>query len=217
MSDYSERSLVLLKPDAVLRLQVGVEILKEISAMEGIQILAFRETTVSPELAMAHYKEHEGKSFFPWLLNMITAPIGVCVLILEGKKGMVKQVRELIGPTYIRKAIEEAPNSLRARFGIIKGINVAHASDAPRTGNRETDLWIKHLGLKLDAREGKAAMDAYISKHDGTHPDRTNQVRQLTFEIQEHVEQLKEVLSAETSRTKEEIVALVDIILSAIS
>ena len=215
MSRDTERSLVLIKPDAVIRRQVGVEILKALKSLEGVEILAFKEAIVSQDLAKKHYGEHEEKSFFPWLMDMITAPFGICALVLEGGRGLVGKIRDLIGPTYVEKAREENKHCLRGRYGIIKGINIAHASDSPESGTRETDLWIKELGLKLDAKAAVVAVNDYIKKHDGAHANHSKKIQKVAMKIRKEVQSLKDLIQAETDESKESVEAFLKIILSA--
>lgn len=84
ISGNVERSLVLIKPDGIVRRQAGISVIKSLLALPGIQLISFKEVAVSEALARLHYAEHEGKPFFPFLLRMITAKCGVVMLAFEG-------------------------------------------------------------------------------------------------------------------------------------
>lgn len=99
-----EMSLVLVKPDGVVRRQAGVEALKALLALPDVHILTFKHVVVPDALARLHYLEHTGKSFFNFLLEMVTAPAGVLAMVFEGE-GLVQKVRDLFGPTFIDKAL----------------------------------------------------------------------------------------------------------------
>ena len=86
-----ERSLVLIKPDGIVRRQAGVSVVRALLALPGVQLICFKELQVSEALARLHYAEHEGKPFFPFLLRMITAKCGVVMRAFEGV-GAIKKV-----------------------------------------------------------------------------------------------------------------------------
>jgi nucleoside-diphosphate kinase len=214
MSSSAERSLVLLKPDAVLRRQAGVEILKALKGLPDSNILVFKEVQVPEDLAKQHYAEHEGKSFFPSLIQMITSPIGVVAMVFEGGEGLVQAIRDLLGPTFVEKARAEKPESLRALYGVSRGTNCTHASDMPETGARETGLWIENLGFELDADAAAAAMDEYIGKYDGQYPNESAKVQELAGGIYTSLMELKDVLQSETGDPEDNVKNLLGIILA---
>jgi nucleoside-diphosphate kinase len=129
-----ERTLVLIKPDAMQRGLAG----EVISRLErrGLKIAAIRLMKVSTALAKKHYAEHDGKPFFPGLVAYITsAPI--IAAVFEGTNA-IKAVRQTFGAT---DPIEAAPGSVRADFGLEKGRNLTHASDSPASAKREIALF----------------------------------------------------------------------------
>ena len=206
-----ERTLVLLKPDAILRRQVGVDVLKSIEKLENVSILAFKEDEVPESVARAHYAEHEEKPFFLPLIDMITLPTGICALILEGE-GVVSKVRTLLGPTFIGKAKEEAPDSLRGRYGVWQGINVAHASDSPESGARETDLWQKKFGLKIKPVKAVKAVKNYIKRWDGKFPEHSDAIQSIGRTMYEEVQELVELIKEESDVEENEIKTLISIL-----
>ena len=139
----TERTLVLIKPDGVERHLIG-EILSRIEG-KGLTIAALELKNVSDELARAHYAEHEGKPFFPSLLEFITSG-PVVAAILEGPRA-VAAFRQLAGGT---DPVEKAtPGTIRGDLGRDWGNgsteNLVHGSDSPESAAREIALWFPGL------------------------------------------------------------------------
>ncbi|VEG56730.1 nucleoside diphosphate kinase [Mycolicibacterium aurum] len=131
----TERTLVLIKPDGVQRRLIG-EIISRIEA-KGLTVAALELKDVSDELARAHYAEHEGKPFFPSLLEFITSG-PVVAAILEGPRA-VAAFRQLAGGT---DPVEKAtPGTIRGDLGLETQFNLVHGSDSPDSAVREIDLW----------------------------------------------------------------------------
>ena len=129
-----QRTLVLLKPDAIQRGLVG----RVISRLEdrGLKIVAAKMLQVNRDLAYRHYDAHVGKPFFPGLVNFITRS-PVIAMVLEGKEA-VDVVRRTMGDT---DPIKAAPGTIRGDFGLDIGRNLIHGSDSPETAQREIDLF----------------------------------------------------------------------------
>ncbi|MBX5488980.1 Nucleoside diphosphate kinase [Mycolicibacterium hassiacum DSM 44199] len=135
MTEPTERTLVLIKPDGVRRRLVG-EILSRIER-KGLTIAALQLTQVSEELARKHYAEHEGKPFFNSLLEFITSG-PVVAAIVEGPRA-VAAFRQIAGGTDpVDKA---APGTIRGDFGLLTQDNLVHGSDSPESAAREIALW----------------------------------------------------------------------------
>jgi nucleoside-diphosphate kinase len=131
-----ERTLVLVKPDAMQRGLAGVVIGR--IERRGLRIVGMKLIQVDLELARRHYAEHEGKGFFQGLVDFITsAP--VIAAVFEGP-GACAIVRATIGATDPAKA---AAGTVRADFGISLGRNLVHASDSPESGEREVALFFR--------------------------------------------------------------------------
>jgi nucleoside-diphosphate kinase len=131
----TERTLVLVKPDGVKRHLVG-EILSRIES-KGLDIVALELKTVSDDLARAHYAEHEGKPFFPSLLEFITSGPVVAVIV-EGPRA-VAAFRQIAGGT---DPVEKAtPGTIRGDLALVTQDNLVHGSDSPDSAVREIDLW----------------------------------------------------------------------------
>jgi nucleoside-diphosphate kinase len=129
-----ERTLVLIKPDAVQRALAG-EILARFER-RGLEMRAAKLVQVDRGLAERHYDEHAEKPFFGELVEFITsAP--TLALVLEGE-GAVAVVRETIGATDPAKA---APGTIRGDLALSMPDNLVHGSDAPETAEREIELW----------------------------------------------------------------------------
>jgi nucleoside-diphosphate kinase len=129
-----ERTLVIVKPDGVQRGLVG-PILARLEA-RGLKLVGLKLVQVSQELAKRHYGEHEGKPFYPGLIQYITAA-PVVVGCIEGTNA-VQVVRNTVGATNPASA---APGTIRADWALDIGRNLIHASDAPATAERELALW----------------------------------------------------------------------------
>lgn len=131
-----ERTLVLIKPDAVQRGLIG-EITRRLEN-RGLKIVAARFQSVPVELAEEHYAVHKGKPFYDGLISYITSS-PVMAMIWEGPDA-ISAVRQTMGAT---KPTEAAPGSIRHDFGLEVGRNLTHASDGLETANTEIQLWFK--------------------------------------------------------------------------
>jgi len=129
-----ERTLIILKPDAVQRALVG-ELITRLER-RGLRISGLKLIHVTEALAGEHYREHVGKGFFPGLVAYITsAP--VVVMAVDGP-GAIALVRTTVGVT---KPAEAAPGTIRADYGVDIGRNLIHASANAADAERELALW----------------------------------------------------------------------------
>ena len=129
-----ERTLVLIKPDAVKRGLAG-EILRRFEA-RGLAMRAGKLLTVDRDLAERHYAEHREKPFFAELVEFITSA-STLALVLEGE-GAIAVVRTTMGATNPAQA---APGTIRGDLALSMPDNLVHGSDAPETAEREIALW----------------------------------------------------------------------------
>ncbi|GAA1161729.1 nucleoside-diphosphate kinase [Nocardioides aquiterrae] len=129
-----QRTLVLLKPDAVRRGLVG-QVLARFEA-KGLAIVAMEQRTITAEQADRHYAEHVEKDFYPPLREFITSG-PLVALVLEGDEA-IDIVRALNGATDGRKA---APGTIRGDYSLSNRENLVHASDSPESAEREIALW----------------------------------------------------------------------------
>jgi nucleoside-diphosphate kinase len=130
----AEKTLVLLKPDAMQRKLAG-EILRRFEN-RGLDIRAAKLLTVDRELADEHYAEHREKPFFGELVAFITsAP--TLALVLEGE-GAIAVVRTTMGATDPANA---GPGTIRGDLALSMPDNLVHGSDSPESAGREITLW----------------------------------------------------------------------------
>lgn len=129
-----ERTLVLIKPDAVQRGLIG-DIVSRFEK-RGLKFIAMKMILVSKEHAERHYSMHVGKPFYAGLINYITsAPLVAAVL--EGPKA-IQAVRQAAGAT---NPLEAAPGTIRQELALTTGRNLVHASDSPESAEQEIALW----------------------------------------------------------------------------
>ena len=129
-----ERSLVLIKPDAIQRGLAG-EIISRLEK-KGLKIVAMKMLHMDNTLAQRHYAIHKGKVFFDDLVNFITSG-PVIAIILQGKDA-VQIIRQTIGETDPAKA---HGGTIRGDFGIDIGHNLVHGSDSLENASKEIDLF----------------------------------------------------------------------------
>jgi nucleoside-diphosphate kinase len=129
-----ERTLVLIKPDAVERRLAG-RILDRFE-QRGLTIAAARLLTVGTELAEKHYAEHRDKPFFGELVEFITSS-PTLALVLEGESA-IQVVRTTMGAT---NPVSAAPGTIRGDFALAMPDNLVHGSDSPESAAREIALW----------------------------------------------------------------------------
>lgn len=134
----SERTLVLIKPDAVRRALVG-EVLTRLER-KGLAIVAMDQRTIDGATADRHYAEHLERDFYPQLREFITSGPLVAV-ILKGDQA-VAVVRTLVGATDGRAA---AAGTIRGDWSLSNRENLAHASDSPESAAREIEIFFPNL------------------------------------------------------------------------
>jgi nucleoside-diphosphate kinase len=129
-----ERTLVLLKPDAVQRGLCG-QIIARLEA-RGLRIAAMRMMQVTRPLAARHYAEHKGKPFYEGLIGYITSG-PVIAAVFEGT-GAVAAVRKTMGATNPASA---EPGTIRGDLALEMGRNLIHGSDSLASARREIGLF----------------------------------------------------------------------------
>lgn len=150
-----EKSLILLKPDAVQRRLCG----QLITRLEdrGLKLVAMKMLQVTKELAAQHYEEHVEKPFYPLLEEFITSG-PVIAIVVEGPEA-VSVVRGMMGQTNGR---ESAPGTIRGDFGLSRQVNLMHGSDGPEAAVRE-------MGIYFQADEiltYKSSLDEWVCASD---------------------------------------------------
>ncbi len=134
----AERSLVLIKPDAVRRGLVG-EIIARFER-KGLTLDALVLRTMDADLADAHYAEHVEKPFYPPLKDFMTA--GPLVAAIVSGDQAVAVIRALVGATDGRAA---AAGTIRGDLSLSNRENLVHASDSAESAEREIKLWFPEL------------------------------------------------------------------------
>jgi len=129
-----ERTLVLIKPDAMRRRLAG-DILARFEG-RGLTVRAARLVHVDEALAGEHYAEHTEKPFFGELIEFITSS-PTLALVLEGE-GAIAVVRTTMGATNPATA---APGTIRGDLALSMPDNLVHGSDSPESAQREVALW----------------------------------------------------------------------------
>ena len=138
MTSPVERSLVLVKPDAVRRGLLG-EILARFER-KGLVIEALEMRTMDAALADQHYADHVEKAFYPPLKEFMTSG-PLAALVLAGDN-VIEVVRTMIGVTDGRKA---AAGTIRGDYSLSNRENLVHASDSPESAARELALWFPKI------------------------------------------------------------------------
>jgi len=133
-----ERSLVLIKPDAVRRGLVG-EILGRFER-KGLVVEAMVLRSMDAKLADEHYADHVEKAFYPPLKEFMTSG-PLVALVLAGDE-VIEVVRAMIGSTDARKA---AAGTIRGDLSLSNRENLVHASDSPESAKRELAIWFPEL------------------------------------------------------------------------
>jgi len=134
----TQRTLVLVKPDAVRRGLVG-EVIGRFEA-KGLRIVAMDQRTITGADADRHYAEHLEREFYPPLRAFVTSG-PLVALVLEGDEA-VEVVRALNGATDGRKA---APGTIRGDLSLSNRENLVHGSDSLESATREIALWFPDL------------------------------------------------------------------------
>jgi nucleoside-diphosphate kinase len=143
-----ERTFALVKPDGVRRGLIG-EILTRFER-KGLKVVAAKMLQVTPELAQRHYAEHQGKPFYPGLVQHITSG-PVVALALEGRSA-IAVVRLLTGTTNPQTA---APGTVRGDLALAITPNLLHASDSAESAARELALYFTPEEYLAYARVGE--------------------------------------------------------------
>lgn len=131
-----ERTLIILKPDAVQRGLCG-RILQRFED-KGLQVVGMKMMRISQQLAETHYEPHRGKPFYAGLVRFMTSS-PVIVIALAGKDAIAIS-RKMMGATFGSKA---EPGTIRGDFGVSNSFNLIHGSDSPESAQRELGLFFK--------------------------------------------------------------------------
>ena len=136
MSDATQRTLVLIKPDGVQRGLVGT-IISRLEA-RGLKIAAMKLMQVDQALAERHYGVHRERPFFPGLVEFITSS-PIIAMVLEGPNA-VEMARRTMGTT---NPADASPGTIRGDLAVDIGRNLIHGSDSPETAMSEVALFFE--------------------------------------------------------------------------
>lgn len=143
-----ERTLIILKPDAVQRALVG-QIIARFEA-KGLKILGLKMIRIAPELAERLYEAHRGKDFYEPLLRYITSS-PVVVMVLGGAEA-VDVVRRMMGSTF---GADAEPGTIRGDLAVSRRYNLVHGSDSRAAAEREIGLFFSADELLEYERSGE--------------------------------------------------------------
>lgn len=132
--DDMERSLVLIKPEAVESGIIGTII--SVYEDNGLRVIAMKMLKLDEKFASEHYAEHKGKSFYNELIEYITSS-NLVAMVVEGEDA-IEKIRQINGNTDPDKA---AYGTIRRRYGKDKTHNAVHASDSIESAKKEIAHW----------------------------------------------------------------------------
>ena len=131
-----ERTLLIIKPDAIQRRLVG-EIVRRFEN-KGFQIMAMKMVRLPEEVIREHYGAHKGKPFYEPLVRYMSArPV---ILMVARAKGAIAIARKLVGATF---GCDAEPGTIRGDLAVSNRFNLVHASDSPEAAEREIGLFFK--------------------------------------------------------------------------
>jgi nucleoside-diphosphate kinase len=163
-------ALLIFKPDTTYRLAARAGIWRWLATERDWKIRSLEWYQPPTSLIESHYDFLQGRPFFPWLVDFMTA-LPVIVGRVTAEEEALKQMRYDLGETQIAKS---RPSSLRERYGIFGGLNCLHLSDAVDTGAAEVKRWsefvqLDKVNVKLEGSSDK--------------PDHTYHLRSLATQV----------------------------------
>ncbi len=203
-------ALLIFKPDSAYRLAARAGIWGWLSTEREWKVESLEWFQPPASLIENHYDFLQGRPFFPWLVDFMTAlPVVVGRVTAEAES--LRHMRNDLGETQIAKS---RPGSLRERYGIFGGLNCLHLSDAPETGAAEVKRWAEFVQLD----QVKVPLETESDK-----PDHTYHLRSLATQVANgiHVELasqvIGELLAEESDLEGKQLEALRRITLGALS
>ncbi|MEN9746292.1 MAG: nucleoside diphosphate kinase [Actinomycetota bacterium] len=135
----SNRTLVLLKPDAVERQLVGSIVSR--FETKGLKIVAMELRNLDAAILERHYEEHKGKGFYAELVAFMSRG-PVVAMVVEGPEDTWEILRNMMGATNPRNA---APGTIRGDYGTLFTENLIHGSDSAASAAREIGIFFPNL------------------------------------------------------------------------
>jgi nucleoside-diphosphate kinase len=204
-------ALLIFKPDSAYRLAARAGIWGWLSSERDWKIESLEWFQPSASLIESHYDFLQGRPFFPWLVDFMTA-LPVIVGRISADPQALGVMRYDLGETQISKS---RPGSLRERYGIFGGLNCLHLSDAPDTGAAEVKRWSDHVQLDR--------VNVHGLEQSNAKPDHTYHLRSLATQVAGGIhadsaaEMMRQLLAQESELDGEELEALCRITLGALS
>jgi nucleoside-diphosphate kinase len=203
-------ALLIFKPDSAYRLAARAGIWRWLATERDWKVQSLEWFQPPAALIENHYDFLQGRPFFPWLVDFMSA-LPVVVGRVTASEDALKQMRQELGETQIARS---RPGSLRERYGIFGGLNCLHLSDAPETGAAEVKRWsdfvqLDRVKVKLDDKSDK--------------PDHTFHLRSLATQVAGGIhtdlasQMIRELLAEECELEGEEFDALCRITLGALA
>jgi len=203
-------ALLIFKPDSAYRLAARAGIWRWLATERDWKVQSLEWFQPPAALIENHYDFLQGRPFFPWLVDFMSA-LPVVVGRVTASEESLKQMRYELGETQIAKS---RPGSLRERYGIFGGLNCLHLSDAPETGAAEVKRWsgfiqLDSVKVKLEDKSEK--------------PDHTFHLRSLATQVASGIhadiasEVIRELLAEECELEGQEFEALCRITLGALA
>jgi nucleoside diphosphate kinase len=203
-------ALLIFKPDSAYRLSTRAGLWGWLASEREWKVESLAWFQPPASLIESHYDFLQGRPFFPWLVDFMTA-LPLIVGRVTASAEALKQMRHDLGETRIAQS---RPGSLRERYGIFGGLNCLHLSDAPETGAAEVERWSKVVQLDKVAVRLETSSDK---------PDHTYHLRSLATQVSAgiHVELasqlMRELLAEESNIDGNQLEALYRIILGALT
>ena len=163
-------ALVIIKPDAAYRLAARAGMWSWLSTERDWKVKSLAWFQPSVSLIESHYDFLQGRPFFPWLVDFMTA-LPLVVGRVTASADALTQMRHDLGETRIAQS---RPGSLRELYGVFGGLNCLHLSDAPESGAAEVEKWSKVVQLD------KVAVELGTRAH---RPDHTYHLRSLATQV----------------------------------
>jgi len=163
-------ALLIFKPDSAYRLAARAGIWGWLASERDWKIESLDWFQPPAALIESHYDFLQGRPFFPWLVDFMTA-LPVIVGRVTASPDALRQMRHDLGETQIARS---RPGSLRERYGIFGGLNCLHLSDAPETGGAEVKRWAEYVQLD----QVKVRLEVESDK-----PDHTYHLRSLATQV----------------------------------